>query len=308
MFRLPAVLAPLSRLNGAASGPRMRDETCRIDRRSYGYGLVDGSDDIVILLHGWGLAHASYRAAGEALGRRGYRVVVPDLPGFGESSDLPLFGVSLRTYSDAMRRFLEQCGDVAGEPVHLVGHSFGGAVAAQLAHDAPELVKSVTLVSSVSGPTWRREAETERLLSERPIWDWGIHLIQELPLSRFPVAALDVLRDLSHNVVWHLPNLGAAVNLIRRSDLRDELTKVREQNIPVAVVWAAGDRVITKACFDDQCRALGIDGTVVDGNHGWPLARPGSFGRTIGEIIRSMNSRDLRAARPESDGEVVCPS
>jgi pimeloyl-ACP methyl ester carboxylesterase len=290
----------------------MRDDVQRIDRRCYGYGLVEGDGHVVVLIHGWGLAHASYRAAAEALGREGYRVIVPDLPGFGDSSDLPLFGVSLRNYSQAMRRFLEDCRDIAGEQVHLIGHSFGGAVAAQVAHDAPELVKSVTLVSSVSGATWQRDEETERLLSERPIWDWGIHLIHELPLSRFPVAAIDVVRDLSRNVVWHLPNLGAVANLIRRSDLRDELAKVREHNIPVAVVWAAGDRVITKACFDDQCRALGIEGTVVDGNHGWPLARPVSFGRTIGEIIRSMDPGPTRPAartvRSASDEELACQS
>ena len=266
----------------------MRDEVCRIGSRTFGYGLVEGRGEPVVLIHGWGLAHSSYRAAAEAIALQGFRVIVPDLPGFGSSSDLPFVGLSFTTYAKAMRRFLEECHDVAGEPVHLIGHSFGGAVAAQIAHDAPELVRSVVLVSSVSGATWQRTAEAERLLTERPLWDWGVHLLHEFPVGKFPVAAVSVLRDLSHNLVWHLPNLGFVANMIRRSDLRDELAKVRERDIPVAVVWASGDRVVTRACFDDQCKALGIDGTVVDGNHGWPLASPGSFGRTVGEIIRAM--------------------
>jgi pimeloyl-ACP methyl ester carboxylesterase len=307
MFRLPAVLAPFGRFDaGAAARPKMRDEVCRIAKRCYGYGVVEGEGETVVLIHGWGLAHSSYRAAAEAIAQQGHRVIVPDLPGFGDSSDVPLFGVSFTTYAREMRRFLEHCSDLGGEPVHLIGHSFGGAVAAQIAHDAPELVRSVVLVSSVSGATWQRSEETERLLAERPIWDWGVHLIHEFPVARFPVAALDVLRDLSHNMIWHLPNMGLVANMIRHSDLRDELAKVREHNIPVAVVWAAGDRVITRACFDDQCKALGIDGTVVEGNHAWPLARPSSFGRTIGEIIRAME-HTVSDMLPEQ-AEVVCPS
>ena len=274
----------------------MRDEVCRIARRSYGYGVVEGCGETVVLVHGWGLSHHSYRAAAEAIAAKGFRVVVPDLPGFGISSELPLFPASLPAYAQAMRRFLEGCDDVAGEPVHLVGHSFGGAVAAQLAHDAAELVRTVTLVSSVAGVTWERGEQGERLLAERPLWDWGLHLAREFPTTkRFPVAAMGVLRDLSHNLVWHFPNMSVVAAIILRSDLREELARVREGGVPAAVIWAADDRVITRACFDDQCEALGIDGRVVQGGHGWPLTEPDSFAATVGDIIRGVQTPAERA-------------
>ncbi len=274
----------------------MRDEVCRIAGRSYGYGVVEGRGETVVLVHGWGLAHHSYRAAAEAIAAKGFRVVVPDLPGFGASSDLPLLSASLPAYARAMRRFLAECDDVAGERVHLVGHSFGGAVSAQLAHDAPELVRSVTLVSSVAGVTWERGEHGERLLAERPIWDWGLHLVREFPATkRFPAAAAEVLRDLSHNLVWHFPNMGVVAAMILKSDLREELARVRDSGVPAAVIWAADDRVITRACFDDQCDALGIDGTVVQGSHGWPLTEPDSFATTVGDIIRSVQTPTERA-------------
>lgn len=287
MFRLPS-LPPLWRLVTTSPAEKMDHEHCRVDGRTFGYGIVEGSGPLVVLVHGWGLAHHSYRPAAETIAAQGYRVVVPDLPGFGESSELSLLSLSLPSYAAAVARFLEECPEVGGEPCHLVGHSFGGAVAAQLAHDHPALVSSVVLVSSVSGATWQRQGEVERLLSERPLWDWGVHLVSEFPVGRFPRGALGVFRDLSHNLVWHPASLGLVARLIRRSDLRGELAKVREQEIPVAVVWAEGDRVVTRACFDDQCGALGIDGTVVPGNHGWPLSDPDSFGHKIGEILGSM--------------------
>jgi hypothetical protein len=94
-----------------------------------------------------------------------------------------------------------------------------------------------------------------------------------------------VVRDVAHNLVWHLPNLGLAAHMTRRSDIRSELKAIIARGVPVSVVWAERDRVVTRACFDDQCEAVGCSGTVVQGNHGWPLADPVSFGRVISELL-----------------------
>ncbi len=288
MFRLPSLMPSLARVGPAASERvRMQEEARKIDGRSYRYGLVEGDGPTVVLIHGWGLAHSSYKATAEALGKQGFRVIVPDLPGFGKSSDLPFYRISFKSFGDAMRTFLAGCDDIDGEPVHLVGHSFGGAVAAQVATTAPDLVRSVVLVCSAGGATWLRDESMERPLADRPAWDWGVHLVHEFPVSRFPVAALGLLRDLSHNVVWHLPSLGLVANLIRKGDLTEALDALRSNEIPTAVVWADSDHVITRASFEDQCASLGCDGTVVEGNHGWPLAAPAAFGETISEILRS---------------------
>ena len=289
VFRLPALLG-LPRIAGDLLGApaRMAEESCRVGERTVCYGLVEGPGETVVLVHGWGLSHRSYRAAAEALANKGFRVVLPDLPGFGGSSELDFSRLGLGTYASAVRAFLEECHDVGGEPVHLVGHSFGGAVAARLAHDEPDLVRSVVLVSSVSGPTWTREDDgsAERLLSERPIWDWGLHLVRALPTARFPVAALDVLLDLSRNMAWHLPSICLSARLICQADLTSELTALGRAGTPVSAVWAASDTVVPHASFEDQCRALGCDGTVVEGDHGWPLSRPAAFGEVVAALLR----------------------
>lgn len=291
MFRLPSAVSLLARLGVETPLRQMRDARLVIGDRTFGYGVVEGDGATVVLLHGWGLAHGSYRKAAEAVAAAGFRVVVPDLPGFGTSSSPPLAGLTIRRYAALLATFLECCDDVGTGKVHLVGHSFGGAVAAQLAHDRPELVASVVLVSSVSSATWEHGAEADRRLDERPLWDWGVHLVHEFPLGRFPVAALGVLKDLSHNVVRHLPTMGVVVDMIRKNDLADELSLVAKRSLPVAVVRARGDRVVTEACFLDQCRLVGTNGTIVEGNHGWPIARPASFGRTIGDIILTMSKK-----------------
>jgi pimeloyl-ACP methyl ester carboxylesterase len=293
MFRLPSLLPTLTKLvpfpglglPPSAALPKMRHLSTRVVGQVVTYGLVDGDGPTVVLVHGWGLGHSSYARAAEELGSRGFRVVVPDLPGFGGSTDLTVLNVSFIGFSAALERFvLAILGDDPG-PVHVVGHSFGGAVCAQFAHDASHLVASAVLVDAAAGATWSRDESAERLLDERPLWDWGLHLLSEFPIGAFPGAASAMLRDLSRNLALHLVSLGLVAHMLRKSDLRTELALAAEQGVPLAVVWASGDQVITRASFEDQCEAAGCEGIVVDGNHGWPLADPAAFAQLIGDLL-----------------------
>ncbi len=275
----------------------VRERTCRVDGRRIGYGEVvpDGGehDETVVVVHGWGLTHASYRRAAQALAGYGYRVLLPDLPGFGRSTDLPVRKVNLDAFAEAVRGFLAEVREDTGPRTartHLVGHSFGGTVAARLTHDTPELVSSLVLVDAATGATWRRQGDGERLLADRPLWDWALHLVHEFPLSDFPMAATSVLRDVGHNLVWHLPSVGIVAHLSRSFDIRQELVRIAELGVPVSVVWGDGDRVVTRACFDDQCAAVGREGTIVAGNHGWPMADPALFGQVVSHELRSVQA------------------
>lgn len=271
----------------------VRERLCRVEGRRFGFGEIEpeggGHDATVVLVHGWGITHASYRRAARELAGHGLRVLLPDLPGFGRSADLPVRKVTLDGFAAALRGFLTEV--VGDSKVHLAGHSFGGAVVTRLTHDTPDLVASVVLVDAATGATWHRHDEGERLLRERPLWDWALHLLHEFPLSDFPVAATCVLRDVGHNLVWHLPSVSIVAHLTRSFDIRDELVRIAELGVPVSILWADGDRVVTRACFEDQCAAVGREGTIVAGNHGWPMADPVLFGQVVARQVRSVESR-----------------
>lgn len=298
MFRWPPAVPDLARVLAAparvvartAPGARMVGRRCRIGERTVGYGevAVGGAwRGTVLLLHGWALGQRSYRAVAEALGEHGYRVLVPDLPGFGSSSDLPPARVSFRSYASFLSELLDAL--ELGVPVHVVGHSFGGGVAVQFAHDFGPRVRSVVLLDAVSGATWTRGERGERLLAERPLWDWGVHLLGEFPLGRFPAAAGEVVADLLTNLVRHPGSLGLVAHLIVSSDLRVELAELRERGVPVAVVWASGDRVVPRAAYEDQCAAVGREGVVVPGNHGWLLNDPETFARVVSPLLAAAD-------------------
>ncbi|OZM83691.1 alpha/beta hydrolase [Pseudonocardia sp. MH-G8] len=98
------------------------------------------------------------RAAGTAV----------DLPGFGLSRPLASRDYSPAGHADALLCFLAG----RGRPVHLLGNSFGGAVALSVAARRPELVRTLTLVSPAMPdlrPDPRRVSDPRLLLSLLPV-------------------------------------------------------------------------------------------------------------------------------------------
>lgn len=74
-------------------------------------------------------------------------VLTPDLPGYGKASE----SAPLMTAADLAREaeWLLRNADLPAGPFHLVGHSYGGAVAMKLALLAPRRVRSLTLIEPV---------------------------------------------------------------------------------------------------------------------------------------------------------------
>jgi len=93
---------------------------------------------IVVCLHGSASNGGQWRAFRQALRGR-CRVFTPDLVGYGSRRFRAHGRFSLQHEVDAI---LEQIGDIT-EPFHLIGHSYGGAVATYFAKKYPERVRSL---------------------------------------------------------------------------------------------------------------------------------------------------------------------
>ncbi|MBC8327723.1 MAG: alpha/beta fold hydrolase [Planctomycetes bacterium] len=108
----------------------------------------DGSSDpaapVVLLLHGSPGGKQDFRLVGAELAGD-YRLVAPDLPGFGGSRQ------EMADYSvESHARYCLQLLDAIGvESAHVVGFSMGGGVGLCLTELAPERVRSLTLVSAI---------------------------------------------------------------------------------------------------------------------------------------------------------------
>jgi pimeloyl-ACP methyl ester carboxylesterase len=110
-----------------------------------------GNGRTVVLLHGknfWGDAWAD---VARSLAARGFRVIVPDLLGFGRSSK-PDVHYSFELLALLTRRVLDEAGV---KQVAVVGHSMGGMLAVRFALMFPERVTHLVLENPIGLEDYR---------------------------------------------------------------------------------------------------------------------------------------------------------
>ena len=103
--------------------------------------LDDGAGPAVVLVHSSVSGNKQWRRLVEAL-RPTYRCVAPNLLGYGLTS--PWQAGRRQTLADAAQVTLALCKTIPG-PIHLVGHSWGGAVALETANKLGPRVSHLAL-------------------------------------------------------------------------------------------------------------------------------------------------------------------
>ncbi len=145
--RLQTLFRPYSRPWSAADLDQIEIEADGVTLSSY----VSGQGTPVVLLHGLGGSKVTWLPIVSSLSER-YRVIVPDLPGHGESGK-PRVDYSARFYARVVRHLLDALGI---ERAVLLGNSMGGRIALELALRSPGRVASSVLLSpSAPGLRWR---------------------------------------------------------------------------------------------------------------------------------------------------------
>jgi pimeloyl-ACP methyl ester carboxylesterase len=105
--------------------------------------LRGGAGEPVLFLHaagGAGVWHPFHQLLAEA----GFTVLAPDHPGFGKSDDFP----AAEAVDDLVYHYLDVLDALGLSRPHVVGGSFGGWIAAELAVHSPHRVGSLTLLSA----------------------------------------------------------------------------------------------------------------------------------------------------------------
>jgi pimeloyl-ACP methyl ester carboxylesterase len=126
--------------NGAMKD--MRIARVRIHGHEVSYQEA-GQGPVLLLIHGMAGSARTWAEVVPLLARD-FTVLAPDLIGHGESGK-PVGDYSLGAYASGLRDLLAVLGI---ERATLVGHSFGGGVAMQLAYQHPECCERLVLVDS----------------------------------------------------------------------------------------------------------------------------------------------------------------
>jgi 2-hydroxymuconate-semialdehyde hydrolase/2-hydroxy-6-oxo-octa-2,4-dienoate hydrolase len=109
--------------------------------------LEAGAGDPIVMLHGSGpgvSGMANWRHNIGALSRR-FRVLAPDIVGFGATKRPDDIVYSLRTWTDHVWAFLD-AHDI--EKTAIVGNSLGGRIALQMATDRPDRITKMVLMGA----------------------------------------------------------------------------------------------------------------------------------------------------------------
>jgi pimeloyl-ACP methyl ester carboxylesterase len=122
---------------------------------------VMGEGEPVMLVHGLCESGKIWRHHAELLSER-YRVIIPDLPGYGESTPFPDGNFALEKIS----RVLFSLADREGiNRFTIIGHSMGGYAGLAMAEEQPERIRALSLFHS----TTRGDSDEKRNARERSV-------------------------------------------------------------------------------------------------------------------------------------------
>jgi pimeloyl-ACP methyl ester carboxylesterase len=238
--------------------------------------LRGGHGPALLLLHAAGGA-GRWHQFHELLARQ-FTVFAPDHPGFGGSDEL----ASVEGVDDLVYHYLDVIDRLGLDRPHVVGMSFGGWVAAELAVAAPLAIGSLVLF----GPAGLR-------LPEHPVADLFLMTPQQRKIALFRDSAkaatifpadpdldavLDAYRDLTALARFAWSPLLSNPKLERR---------LHRVTAPTRVVWASDDRLIPIAHGRRYAELIpGAEFTVIeDCGHAACFERPRESADLVTEFL-----------------------
>jgi pimeloyl-ACP methyl ester carboxylesterase len=209
--------------------------------------LIDsGTGTPVVFIHGIGASLYGWRYQLAPLVAAGYRVVTFDNRGFG-FSDKPAHGYHNAEYAHLVVSLLDSLGIASAV---LVGHSMGGAIAAEVALVHPDRVRGLVLIDAAGfGVSWPGVLKIARwpfvgaiATSFRARWVTG-RIVRSTFADPNRVTEADV--DQYYAPVPD-PNFGRALRGVLREFSFDTLGgRLASLQTPTLILWGAADRLIS---------------------------------------------------------------
>ncbi|MEO9600550.1 alpha/beta fold hydrolase [Parasphingorhabdus sp.] len=215
--------------------------------------LEGGAPDAepLLLLHGFGGDKDNWAAyAPEIVGQ--YRLIAPDLPGFGENNRDIDRDYDMATQASRVREFL----DVMGiEKCHIGGNSMGGYVSLRFALDYPDYLMSLTLFNN-AGVIGADESKLQKQAQDgqnpleiqspddvKRMLAFIAHEPMKVPGQFRKIFYEDssAHRELLNKIFWTLVEDGM------NNPLNDHLDQVKA---PTLIIWGRHDQLIDVSCVD----------------------------------------------------------
>ena len=241
---------------------KMVDEKfLQIDGNKIRYLESGTSDKTLVLIHGLGASAERWDKVMPIFAEK-FRVVIPDLIGFGHS-DKPLADYTIDFFSNFLKQFLKTANI---SKTHLIGSSLGGQISAEFTAANPDVVEKLILVS----PSGVMKQSTPAL---------DAYIMAALyPNEQSATNAFEIMEGSGHSVDkkivsgfierMQLPNaklafMSTLLGLKNAEIITKKLSSILTQTM---LIWGSDDPVIPICYADDfvasikDCRFVRMDG------------------------------------------------
>ena len=256
-----------------ALAAHVQKQTVRAGGTTWSY-YEGGEGPTIVLLHGFGLDKSAWLDVARLLTPH-FRVLIPDLPGAGDTPAIGGVDRSTLAQATALDGFMQA---TQARAAVLVGHGTGGAVAAVYASEYPERVRELALLGSYGLTTTHSAFDSPAAAARLFVYDDRAALARAEALlwatpptmpGRF--ADLRIERNRRDRAL-----IESALTRLRGSaEQRTVQDRLARLSIPVLGLWCHDDPVIDRSALDSLRNGLtnasAIRSSVLNGCHHLPM-------------------------------------
>ncbi len=212
---------------------------------------IDGDGPPLVLLHSLLSDRDSFARIRGPLAEH-YRVIIPDLPGFGGSKPVT---DGLGAVADRVAEFAREA--AAGQRPIVLGNGYGGFVALQMAIRHPDLARGLVLADA--GAAFSEPGRAAFRAMAAAAAEKGLPAVADTAMRRlfapeFQAAEPDLMRDRRAAFLGTDPTVfGAACAALATLDLRGRLNEVE---VPVLVMVGENDEATPPAMSQELAAGL----------------------------------------------------
>lgn len=243
-----------------------------------------GSGMPLVLLHAFPLSHGIWKSLRPPAG---YRLILPDFPGFGESPLAPV-GLTLADAAQDLENHLRQKG--INEPVVLGGISMGGYWALEYLRQFPRRVAKILFISTRPGAD-KPEGRQNRLnMADKVVREGTEFLVKTMVPGLLGKATLTQKPEVVDQIArWIRSTKPKAVALAQRAmaERRDQTNLLPGLKVPTLIVAGQEDALIPPT--EAQAMAQAVAGSQLklmeSVGHLVPIEDPAGFQKIVDDFL-----------------------
>ena len=257
------------------------------------YYIENGQGFPTVLLHGWPTSSFLWRNVYPALAEQG-KVIVPDLPGYGQSEKSIGICYSINEQAERLGKFIEYLGF---EKINLVVHDIGGTIGLLWAVRNADKINRLVISDTIIFPELKGILLSMRLLilfSRLPVignmfvTDFAIKNFMKLGVYGKSVLSREVLK----NYIAPLGNKNGrraclkSLSDINMKECKEIINKISLLKIPVKIVFGGKDFLMRKEMYRIKELLPEAEFTIIkNAGHFLQEDEPGKLGKELKEFL-----------------------